>query len=254
MYSAINDAISVTVPTSPTPYGDNLEGISKHYEAIRYHLPTAPIYILADGVREEEQSLTEIYERYKERLILYSKNVWTGVTIVQAPEWLHEAGQIRRFMDLNLCSSPLILNCQHDFIFTQDFIDWPGIVDALLKNEISCARFTQDDGLPKGKEHLYRGTMQTSRGLSFLLIAELYTCAALMRRDFLTHLLSYFETAKCHLDGDEAQPFAYKMLDAGVKMGVYLPPEGSYGYCRVNHEDFRRLDLPAWYPKFPTKL
>lgn len=249
--------VSVVISTSPTPNRASTSIIDACYVAMRRHLPDVQVYILIDGLREEQSEDVLYYNAYKKELRLRAANhsEWDNVTIVESSEFQHEAGKMRNFMASGLCTTPLICYLQHDAILVDSYIDWRGIVASLQDNIVSCVRFALDVGFPQGKEHMYRGSILTKYGVPLLLITELFTTACIARTDFFQHIISQFVTARCHLDGDEIQPVT--AYDNGVRwrIGCYCPFENQgQGFLRVSHADARRAGVANPDPKFPTEL
>lgn len=245
----LSELITVVISSSPTP---NHDVIYKCYDAMRKHLPDCQTYILLDGVRSEQSDLQTDYKAYKTTL---KQQNWQNTKIIESPEFRHEAGQMRSFMQSSLCRTPLICYLQHDAILVDEFIDWRGIASSLQDNIVSCIRFALDIGFPQGKEHMFRGQILTKFGVPLLLITELFTTACIARVDFFDYITRQFNTAKCHLDGDEIQPVTARDNGLIRKIGHYCPIETDrYGFLRVTHADARRAGIDNPPPKLMTEF
>lgn len=247
----LSTLISVVISSSPIPAHPNTEVIDACYTAMRKHLPASPTYILLDGVRDEQAETIPAYAEYKQALKNQARK---NTQIVESPEFRHEAGQMRAFLRSGICKTPLICYLQHDAVLSPENIDWQGIAAALLDSTVSCVRFALDVGFPHGKEHMFRGCIMT-HGVPLLLITELFTTACIARADFFEHIVSHFDAAQCHLDGDEIQPVTAKDDGKVRRIGCYCPFDNEdCGYKRVSHADARRAGIENPPSKFPTRL
>ena len=250
-------SVSIVISTSPTPNRSSTAVIDACYEAVRKHLPDSQVYMLTDGLREEQIEEKLYYDVYKKELVRRTQEdpEWKNVKVIEAPEFGHEAGQMRAFMNSGVCATPLICYLQHDAILIDAPIDWRGIVASLQENIVSCVRFALDVGFPQGKEHMFRGTILTKYGVPLLVITELFTTACIARADFFQYITSQFITARCHLDGDEIQPVTARDNGTVRRIGHYCPFENrGRGFLRVAHADARRAGVENPPPKFPTTL
>ena len=63
------EPLSVLVSSSPIPSHPSTRIVSETIHSIRWHFKDAPIYLMCDGVRPEQEHRREDYHKYKENLI-----------------------------------------------------------------------------------------------------------------------------------------------------------------------------------------
>ena len=111
-------------------------------------------------MRGEDIQWYEKYEAYKVEMRHRVKEdpAWKNVTLVEAPEFLHQAGQLRAFINSDICTTPNILSIEQDSYLVPDSIEWESLVLCLNEKPVSAIRMAiEPNGYPVGKEHLYRG-------------------------------------------------------------------------------------------------
>ena len=221
------DKIAVVIPTSPIPSHPDTGIIDAAYEHIRIQLPQASVYILADGVREEQNFLAEKYAQYKQNL--REKN-WTNTHIVEFDFFHHEAGMLRNA--ISDIKEPLILYVMHDCLLSKEPIDWLGISSTLLQEILSCVFFCYDADLTYWRQSnlveqfrnitggdmdiFVDGGVRYSRTISYTGFPHIATT------EFFKFILSHFNRGQIHIDCDEAHEILEK-AHKRFRMGVYVP-------------------------------
>lgn len=109
--SHLLDGVTVVVTTSPSSFHPSISDIKKTLRSIRNEMPTVEIIIVADGVRPEQEHLTEDYEEYLRRLYL-ATNRMHNVLLVRTGEWMHQANATRAAMEF--VKTPYVFFCEHD--------------------------------------------------------------------------------------------------------------------------------------------
>lgn len=107
-----NDLITCLITTSPVESHPSQYHIRTTVESIRAQLPGAPIVIVADGVRPEQEHLRSRYEQYLSDLLWTANFEWHNVLVVVEPEFGHQANAIRK--GLEYVDSPLLFVAEHD--------------------------------------------------------------------------------------------------------------------------------------------
>ena len=206
------ESITAVVTTSPIPSHPNTVHIDAVYGSIRHHLPECKILVLVDGVRAEQQHLTDKYAEYKLRL--QEKN-WTNVELRVFSDFTHQAGMIRTALLEKRIQTPLLFWIEHDFPMNYTSIDWERVVQTLMDGEIHCLRFCYDDDTryfdrPHQKEQFRRLTGHemipfTSRaGIRLLPVLGMDTLPHVARTDFYENLMQVFKTGRIHVDCAES--------------------------------------------------
>lgn len=133
----MND-ISVLIPTSPISAHPSTMLIQKCVASVRKHLPDAPIYVMIDGIREEQRHYTERYVDYIRNLV--DTVDFHTVTFVPFIAFTHQAAMTRK--TLELVKTPLILFMEHDTFFLDDApIDFEGISRVIKSGALNMVQF-----------------------------------------------------------------------------------------------------------------
>jgi hypothetical protein len=115
----IDDQITILIPTSPIPSHPSTAIIEKTIAAIRYHLPTARLIVMADGVREEVKHREAQYQEYKDRL---QKKIdacaFGNAAMLVYSEHLHQARMTLE--TLRRVDTPLVYFNEHDVYLVTD--------------------------------------------------------------------------------------------------------------------------------------
>jgi hypothetical protein len=152
----IDDLTTVLVTTSPSKKHPDTDLVEETLASIRWHLPTAQILILCDGVRKEQE---EYRARYSDFIIALEEVIldrYPNVRLVVFPEWQHQAWTIAK--GINSCvTTPLILFTEHDQRLLPQFIPWTSLAAMILDNQIKLVRFMLEDSIKPEWNHLMLG-------------------------------------------------------------------------------------------------
>ena len=153
----MSDLIGVLVSTSPILSHPSIKIIAETINSIRYHLPTAPIYVMADGVRDEQLHLKEAYRLYKSELTTKMLLDWENVFLFPFPEFTHQA--VMTIKTLEVVKHPLLLFIEHDTPLVDRPIDWEFLfatANAGISNHI---RLHYDETIHREHQHLMCGNI-----------------------------------------------------------------------------------------------
>jgi hypothetical protein len=148
-----DDAITILLPTSPIRLHPSTEIIDQTIASVRHWLPNAQIWIMADGVRPEQ-------EQYAGRYLLYLSNVsdklkaraYGNCAALSFVKHTHQVGMTRH--TLHNVTTPLVLFMEHDCPLVVDRdIDWLGIINAIGFGHVNCVRFLNESRV--APHHLY---------------------------------------------------------------------------------------------------
>src|SRR6266403_1770363 len=104
--------ISVLVSSSPIESHPSTKIIETTIASIRFHLPDSFIYIMLDGVRQEQEHYTERYVQYLGTLVGKAISGMGNIKLVPFLEFTHQAGMTMK--TLEMVTTPFILFAEHD--------------------------------------------------------------------------------------------------------------------------------------------
>jgi len=166
----IDDQITVLIPTSPIPSHPDTGIIEKVISSVRFHLPSAFIVLMADGLREEVKHREEQYKRYLHKLqCLVGDN--TNMWLKCFREHTHQAAMMCE--TLKYVNTPLVLFNEHDAHLVTDFnprdaggqfpedctINWQDIHDLIVSGGANVVRFYLWEQIWHEHKHLMHGQM-----------------------------------------------------------------------------------------------
>lgn len=129
--------------------------IEETIRSIRWHLEAAPIFIMTDGVREEQLHLKEAYRQYRSELVTKMLMEWEGVMILPFPDFCHQA--VMTIKALELVRTPLILFVEHDTPLVDRPIDWGFLINTAHAGISNHIRLHYDESIHPEHEHLMCG-------------------------------------------------------------------------------------------------
>ena len=216
--------ITAVITTSPIPSHPSTRIIDQAYNSIRQHLPEIPILILADGVRDEQQVWTEKYKEYLS--FLKQKERYKPDThVIQFPIFMHQAGMLREVLKKknDIISTPLILWIEHDFYLLPEVIDWPGIVETLLDNEVTSVRFsTNNDNY--AKPPFEREAFISQAGIPLRKTIEYLSFPNIARRELYDAFMPQFQTGRTHIECGQTRSLTERDDGRTLKLSIYNPP------------------------------
>lgn len=234
--------ITVVVTASPLPTHPSAHIINETLASIRHHLPDAPIWVLFDGVRPEQERMRLAYESHIEAVRA------TNTTLRMFANHLHQVGMLRQVIDD--IPKPLLMFVEADTpLLTDRAIDWPLITDWLLSGRSNCIRFAHEEVIPPEHSYLMFGMEQD---------APLLRTAQYSARPHVATVAKYREWLD-HFS-PEANTFLEDLLHSVVQENVkangwwsekvhLYAPDNDQGYRRSGH-----LDGRAGGPKFESEL
>lgn len=149
--------ITVVTPISVIPSHPSIEIITQTVESIRYHHPTAEIFLCFDGVRPEQEHRRKDYEHHIFRVLEQADWVWGNCVPFIFDEHLHQTGMLRAVIDE--IRTPLLLYVEQDTpLVTDEPIDWHAITTPILDGTSNLVRLYHEAEIPKPHEHMMHGT------------------------------------------------------------------------------------------------
>lgn len=158
--SELSDLITVLIPTSPISQHPTTEIIDETLRSIRLWLPKSEIFLMFDGVREDQQHYKSRYNDYIREMLWNCNYEWKNIVPVIFPEHMHQAAMTR--FSLQGVRTPLVLFVEHDTPIIGDHsIDWIGITQTILEGHVDLVRFHYDTHIYPSHKPLMLGKMDT---------------------------------------------------------------------------------------------
>jgi len=157
----------VLVPTSPIPRHPVADLIEECLDSIRHYFPSAPIRIMADGVRPQVGHRAHQYELYKHAMFeMCERKRFGNCELRVFPEFSQQAIMTRE--TLRFEERPLVLFVEHDAILRRDpAIEWEQIADVILSGNANMVRLYQWEKIWHEHQHLMHGEFDHS-GVKFI--------------------------------------------------------------------------------------
>jgi hypothetical protein len=149
--------ISVLISSSPILSHPSTQMIEETIGSIRYHLPNAPIYIMCDGVREEQQHLEAQYRQYIKELVKQMLFNWEHIFVCPFPEFTHQA--VMTIKTFELVKTPLILFVEHDTPLVEKPIDWEMLMTVANAGISKHIRLHYDESIHPEHQHMMCGKL-----------------------------------------------------------------------------------------------
>lgn len=135
----LQEAITIVIPTSPIPSHPSTSLIENTISSVRRHLPSCEIIIQADGVRSEQEKFREQYESYLFRMQdMINGKTFGNCKMVRFLQFSHQAAMMKQTIDG--LRTPLLYYQEHDLPLLPEYIDWTGIVNAVLSTAVNQIR------------------------------------------------------------------------------------------------------------------
>jgi len=234
--------VSVLISSSPIVSHPSTAIIEETVASIRYHLPDAPLFIMFDGVRPEQEHYREVYREYIQRVVSKAISEWGHARLFPHREFLHQAEMTRR--TLESVTTPMILFCEHDTPLVDKPIDWKMLQDAILTyGATNHVRLHYDDQIHPEHEHMMCGK----------LTPNLIKCVQFHQRPHLANAQWYRELLATHFT-ENSRTFIEDVVYSPVscapwesyKLTIY-DPEGT----GKNMKRSRDLNGRAGEQKYP---
>lgn len=152
--ASFRDDISVIIPTSVIPSHPSTHILDWCIASVRSHLFNAPIYVMADGVRQEQKDREPDYNEFKRRLVFPP---WAGKTeVIGFSVHQHQAAMMRQ--TLNMVTTPLVVFIEHDWLLVGD-IPFDAMAQTILDRDADVIRLHQENQTHPEHAHLFGETI-----------------------------------------------------------------------------------------------
>ncbi len=217
--------LTVLVSTSPIPSHPSTKIIEETVASVRYWLPDAPMVVMCDGVREEQEDRRADYDDYLHRVMWLCSHAWGDALPLVADNHQHQANMTRRA--LTLVDTPLILFMEHDTPLVTDCpIDWPAVQAALLADELDLIRFHYESLILEVHQYLMLDqTVRTIEGCPVLRTTQWSQRPHVARADYYRRLLDDWFPPTCRT---MIEDLAYSVVQRYPwrfnRLAMYAPP------------------------------
>ncbi len=234
--------ITVVVTASPIASHPDTTILDETLDSLRHHLPHAAIWVLFDGVRDEQKHMREAYEQHQ---ALAARG---DVVFRRFPKHLHQVGMLRQVIDD--IETPLMLFMEQDTpLLTDRVIDWDLITEWVSSGKSNCVRLAHEEVVVPEHGYLFFGRERE---------APLLRTAQYSARPHVASVAKYREWLSYFTP--EANSFLEDKLHSVVQENVKRDgwwAERVHLYAPENDQGFRRsghLDGRAGAPKYDDKL
>ena len=219
--------ITVIMPTSPIESHPSVYVINETLNSVSSRL-AAPVIVMCDGVRPEQEHYRPRYEEYLRELVRLP-----GVVPLMFEEFTHQANMTRRALEL--VDSEFVLFVEHDTPLVGD-IPWDTLMGGL--DEFDVIRLLHEtDVLP---EHAYLHADHPRNG--FLRTQQWSQRPHLARTDYYRRIIADNFTFESRTMIEDTMHSKAQLYPEDHRIGIYYP-DGSK--LRSTHLDGRGSD-----PKF----
>jgi hypothetical protein len=230
------DRISILVPVSPIKSHPDTSIVDHTIATIRYHLPTAMMYLMMDGVRPEQEDYRERYTEFKRRLRNKSDE---NTHFLEFETHKHQVGMTRAALDI--ITTPLIFFVEQDMpLVIDEKIEWPEIMGCVMSGTANLVRFMHEANPLACHEHLY-GKIFHFAGARFRETIQWSQRPHVASADFYRMILqNHFSPEAITMIEDRMHGAVQDREWAYSKLAVYLPNDTN---CkRAYHTDGREGD------------
>lgn len=150
------EEVMVVIPVSPIPSHPDTAMLEETIASIRVHMPTAPIIITFDGVREEQEDRRKDYEEFQRRMLWKINFEHDNILPVIFNKHEHQSGMMKAVLEQT--DIPMILYVEHDTPLTPDRpIDWDKCKDYIRSGRSNVIRFHFEAHIPEVHNYLMFG-------------------------------------------------------------------------------------------------
>ncbi len=242
-------AISVLIPTSPSPLHPDTAITQACVDSARTELPDAEILLLIDGIPPEQEPMRQPYEDYQERLLNLCRH-WEGVLPVRFDTHHHQAAMTLHALEM--VRTPLIAFVEHDWVFQPmdddsnepaGAIPWIEMATVLVKDRADVIRLSWETSIVPHHRNLYDPEPITLDGARLLATRQWSQRPHLARTDYYRRILAPMGSCRTMIEDFQHGTVSHAWRERGQRAWnshrLYLFfPEGNIS--RVTHLDGRR--------------
>ena len=149
------EPVTVLISSSPIPSHPDTRIVSETIHSIRWHFKDAPIIVMCDGVRPEQEHRKDDYQKYKENLLtkMLSEKDEKHLRLY----CLFQNFSIRRCMTIRtlfLVKTPLVLFVEADSPLVERKVDWDLLSNSLINGATNHIRLHYDEEIHEDHQHM----------------------------------------------------------------------------------------------------
>lgn len=152
---SLADKTTVVVTTSPAPLHPSIEHLDETVRSVTERFDGCEVWVLADGVRPEQDQFTERYERYLARVFEAARVDWSNVTVGRFDSWRHQAG-LTRWALKHAVTTPTLVFVEHDTPLIGD-LPAEALVDTVCSGRYDLVRLHHEASVLDDHLHLMIG-------------------------------------------------------------------------------------------------
>ena len=223
-------AVTAVITASPIGSHPDTSILDETIASIRDRLPDSEIVVAFDGVRVEDEHLTDRYHEHIDRVCWAARHRWHNVLPVVMSTHCHQAVATRFAFD-HVVRTPNVLFLEHDTPLHGD-IPFADLVPLVADGDLDVVRLYHEGRVPREHRHLMLDTTPRKfRGVPIIRTAQWSQRPHLARTDWYADILDrYFD--------DESRTFIEDVMhgvvdyhyrtdgDAGweqFRLGIYAP-------------------------------
>ena len=233
---------TILISTSPIPSHPDTKLIDEVVANARFHLPNAPIVIMADGIWDGVKHRREQYEEYLRRL----KNRYSNCVLTSFATHCSQAKMTRLTLEAHIVKTRYILFNEHDIPLRTDIkIAWDDIFDAMQSGRADIVRLS---GFEMGvhPEHRYLVRDERYFGEShFYETRQWSQWPHLSSREFYKQILGkYFEVDEVQMIEEKMHSVCQRPEGSWIRLWQYEP--NSHDKRCFTHLEGRQGDPCHW--------
>lgn len=149
-------SITVIVPISPVKSHPDTTVLDETLDSVRFHLPDVEIFLLFDGVRDEQEQRRNDYEEFIRRALWRADKHYKACAPYIFNSHQHQVGMLRYVLDD--IRTDLMLFVESDApLVVDEPIDWDASVNLIQSGEADVVRYSHEGIIPKAHRHMMLG-------------------------------------------------------------------------------------------------
>jgi hypothetical protein len=222
--------LSVLISSSPILSHPSTSIIDETIASVRYHLPDAPIFLMLDGVREEQKDYTERYLKYIMNLVGKALFEFKNIKLVPFLEFTHQAGMAMK--TLEMVDTPLILFLEHDTPLVERPINWMMLRHAITTGDANHIRLHYDEEIHPDHQHMILGKLTPN----LIKCCQYHNRPALANADWFRGLLAanFTENSRSWVEDKVYSPISCAPWE-NYRLTIYDPEGTGQNMKRSRH-------------------
>lgn len=249
----LRENMTFIITTSPIESHPSLNVIEETVESIRFWHPTAEIVIVADGIRKEQEHITDRYMDYLKHLNWTINCIWRNIHLICMDEFSHQVKMTRYALDY-FVDTEFICFLEHDTPLVMDEpIEWEPLKRLVLNDQYDVIRLYHEGIIPKEHLHLFPNKRPTNMyGVSIMRTHQWSQRPHIAKANYYRKILKENFTAEAITFIEDKMHSVAQVTPTEHRIAIYAPnplPGKTQNWKRSLHSDGR-----AGGPKFDDVL